>query len=170
MVQFKLRVFNFQWINGPQDDPEDLCLHGDVTAMLGDETITESCTVSASALYLLKSLTEDHAFGQDNQIFPCYGHFMIADKDLANVTIIGCPYGTDLQIKHVSNGVQIITENGTEIIVPFDHYQAEVFQFADQVKAFYDSCSPKILPKDTFERNGYTAFWTEWERRRNCCP
>lgn len=170
MVRFQLNVSNFEWINGPQGDPEDLCLHGDVTATIGDETITESCTVSSAALYLLKSLTENHAFGQDNQIFPCCGHFIIANEDLSNVTIIGCPYGTDLQITHDNNNVRIVTESGKETMVPYNEYQAEVLRFADQVKAFYDSCSPKNLPKDTFARNGYIAFWNEWERRRKCCP
>lgn len=44
-------------------------------------------------------------------------------------------------------------------------YTNEVFKFADMVENFYMSCSPKIL-KEPFERDGYTAFWNEWHRRR----
>lgn len=167
MAEFQLHVSNLQWIDGSRDDPEDLCLHGDVTAIIGDETITRTCTVSATALYLLKSLTEDHLFGQDNQIFPCCGHFIIANEDLTNVQLLGCPSGIDLQITHEDTGVCIVTEAGNETIIAYDTYQNVVFHFADEIKAYYGLCTPKKLPEDTFERNGYIAFWNEWERRRN---
>ena len=31
----------------------------------------------------------------------------------------------------------------------------------------YDACTPKEIPEDEFDRNGYTAFWNEWQRRYN---
>ena len=92
---FQIDVTELEWIKGPEDDPEDLCLHGKVTARIGDEVLEDHGTVSASALYLLRSLTEDHETGQENQMIPCCGHFLVANEDLTEVWISGCPYGTD---------------------------------------------------------------------------
>ena len=30
-----------------------------------------------------------------------------------------------------------------------------------------DACTPKEIPENEFDRNGYTAFWNEWQRRYN---
>lgn len=165
MCAFKIDVSKFEWINGPEDDPEDLCLHGKVTAHIGDEVLEDSGTVSASALYLLRSLTQDHKTGEENQMIPCCGHFMVAKEDLTEVWISGCPYGTDWLVEQVSGGVKITTDSGKETFVPMDEYRAEVFRFADKVEAYYKACLPK-KPHDEFSRNGYTAFWNEWHRHR----
>lgn len=167
MALFHIEATSFEWITGPEDDPKDLCLHGNYRAVIGNETFENCCTLSAAALYLLKTVTEDHLFGQDNQIFPCCGFFWIANDDLTNVTILGCDTGIDLEITHEGDFVLIATESGSVTRVPVDLYRQEVFRFADQIKAYYDACSPKKLPDDPFDRNGYIAFWNEWERRRN---
>ena len=168
MAGFQIDAEKFYWIKGDaEDDPEDLCLHGDASAVIGDETFSYSCTVSATALYLLKSLTENHIIYEDNQMLPCCGHFLIANDTLSEVYIYGCPNGVDWSIIHEGDTVRLITESGKETVVPLAEYQKEVFRFADKVEAYYQSCAPKILPEDDeFTRNGYTAFWTEWRRRR----
>ena len=165
MSVFKIDVTDFEWIDGPEDDPKDLCLHGKVTAYIGDEILEDHGTISASALYLLRSLTQDHKTGEENQMIPCCGHFMVANDDLTEVWISGCPYGTDWLVEQVSGGVKITTDSGKETFVPMDEYRAEVFRFADKVEAYYKACLPK-KPHDEFSRNGYTAFWNEWHRRR----
>ncbi|HLR35254.1 MAG TPA: hypothetical protein VK071_08020 [Tissierellales bacterium] len=33
------------------------------------------------------------------------------------------------------------------------------------VEDYYKKSSNKILPEDEFERDGYIAFWNEWNRR-----
>ncbi len=163
---FKIDVTDFAWIDGPGDDPKDLCLHGKVTARIGEEVLENHGTVSASALYLLRSLTEDHQTGQMTQMIPCCGHFMVASDDLTEVYVDGCPNGTDWKVEQVCGGVKITTESGRETFVPMDAYRAEVFRFADKVESFYAACMPKE-PYDDFSRRGYTAFWNEWHRRRN---
>lgn len=162
---FKIDATDFEWIDGPDDDPNDLCLHGKVTAHIGEEVLEDHGTVSASAMYLLRSLTENHQTGEDNQMIPCCGHFMVANEDLTEVYISGCPYGIDWTVEQVSGGVKITTESGNETFVPMDAYREEVFRFADKVEAYYAQCSPK-KPYDDFARKGYTAFWNEWHRRR----
>ena len=164
---FKIDVDEFEWITGEKDDPDDLCLHGRVTARIGERVITDQGTVSATALYLLKTLTEDKIMDSaDIQMIPCCGHFLIANNDLSEVTIIGCDNGTDWSVVHKDGKIKIILPSGEEETVDFEEYKKEVYAFADKIEAFYKSCSPKNIPEDEFERNGYTAFWNEWHRRR----
>lgn len=165
---FKIDADGLEWINGPEDDPNDYCLHGHVTVQVGTTVFDDYGTVSATALYLLKSLKEDRALkGNDVQMIPCCGHFLIPNDDLSEVQILGCNDGTDWSILHENNKVRIILPSGVEESVDFSDYKAEVFRFADKIEAYYKSCKPKIIPKDEFHKNGYTAFWNEWHRRRD---
>ena len=59
MGTFKIKADKFEWIGGAADDPQDLCLHGHVTAQFDDTVLEDDGTVSATALYLLKTLSED---------------------------------------------------------------------------------------------------------------
>ena len=166
MGTFKIDATDFVWINGEQDDPEDRCLHGHAAAVIGGRTLEYDCTVSAAALYLLKTLTEDHVRGKDNQLLPCCGFFLIANDDLTNVSIVGCDSGVDWSVLHEGDQVRLVLEDGTQEVVALEDYRDEVFRFADKVEAFYRACTPKKLPEDEFDRNGYLAFWNEWRRRR----
>ena len=165
---FTVTADHLAWINGEKDYPDDLCLHGHAAAVIGGRTLEYECaTVSATALYLLKTLTEDHIIHQDNQMLPCCGFFMLANETLDNVTVIGCPNGVDWTVLHRSDGtVSLILGDGTEETVSPEAYRAEVFRFADMIEDFYASCSPKVMPEDPTDRDGYTAFWNEWHRRR----
>lgn len=165
---FKIDVDDFEWIAGVKDDPQDLCLHGRVTVHIGDTVLEDTGTVSATALYLLKTLTEDKVMGEhDIQMVPCCGHFLIANPDLTEVTIIGCDTGTDWSTVHNGADIKITLPSGQEETISSCEYREEVLCFADKVEAFYKSCTPKQLPQDEFHRNGYIAFWNEWRRRYN---
>lgn len=167
MGKFKLYVDNFSWINERKDDPKDLCLHGHATAIIGNTKLEYTATVSAAALCLLRSITENHIINEDTQMFPCCGHTLIPNEDLSEVYIIGCDCGIDWTVLHENERIKIILEHGETIFVDLHEYRNEIFQFADQLEKYYKSCSPKILPKDEFDKNGYLAFWNEWYRRRN---
>ena len=68
---FKIKADKFEWIGGAADDPQDLCLHGHVTVQFGDTVLEDIGTVSATALYLLKTLTEDKVMAyHDIQMIP----------------------------------------------------------------------------------------------------
>lgn len=167
MGTFKIDVDEFSWINGAEDDPSDRCLHGRVTVQIGQTVLQDVGTVSATALYLLKSLTEDKLMNDSSiQMIPCCGFFMIANPGLTEVSIIGCDTGTDWSVIHEDGRVKLVTESGVTEYVDLADYQAEVFRFADKVEAYYNACKPKEIPEDEFDRNGYTAFWNEWHRRR----
>ena len=98
-------------------------------------------------------------------MLPCCG-FFIANDDLSNVTICGCPNGIDWSVKHEDNNIILELADGTNEIVSVTDYTSEVFRFADMVEEYYKICSPKILPNDPFTRDGYIAFWNEWHSRR----
>jgi len=165
---FKIKADDFEWICGPEDDPEDHCLHGRVTAQFGDTVLEDYGTVSATALYLLKTLSKDKIMtSYDIQMIPCCGHFVIANKDLTEVEISSCDTGTDWSTIHEGNSVRFILPSGQEEVVTLREYQYEVLEFAKSIKRYYDSCLPKKVPEDEFRRNGYFAFWNEWNRRYN---
>ncbi len=166
MGTFKIDAENFSWINGTADDPNDLCLHGHVTVRIGETALEDDGTVSATALYLLKTLTENKVMAKhDIQMVPCCGHFLIANKELSEVTILGCDHGLDWSVIHEKGGVKLLLPSGKEQWVSLNEYLAEVIRFANKVESYYKSCQPKNIPEDEFERNGYTAFWNEWHRR-----
>lgn len=166
MGVFRINADQFEWINGDKDDPQDRCLHGHVIVQFGDTILEDNGTVSATALYLLKTLTEDKLMQPyDIQMIPCCGHFLIANDDLTEVQISGCDTGTDWSTIHEGNSVRLILPSGQEEVVSLREYQYEVLAFADSVKRFYDVCTQKEIPTDAFDRNGYIAFWNEWNRR-----
>lgn len=166
---FTINATELEWIGGPEDDPKDLCLHGHAEARIGERTVEFHATVSATALYLLKTLTEDHIINEDNQMLPCCGHFMIPNEARDNVVIIGCNRGVDWSVIHEGDNVRIVLEDGYEETVAPDDYKAEVFRFADAIEAYYASCKRK-RPADKFSRTAYKAFWNEWHRRRGPRP
>ena len=168
MGTFTITATNLEWIGGAEDDPQDQCLHGHAIAMVGSRKLEYDATVSSTALYLLKTLTEDHIIYEDNQMLPCCGHFCIPNDTLDNVDIIGCVNGIDWTVTHDGDLVIIELDDGTKETVNIEDYKKEVFKFADMIEDFYNSCTPKELPgtDDLEYRNGWIAFWNEWHRRR----
>ncbi|MDO4357292.1 MAG: hypothetical protein Q4E13_12370 [Clostridia bacterium] len=167
MGRFHIDAAELCWIDGSADNADDLCLHGHAIVHIENERLEFDATVSATALYLLKTLTEDHMLHEDLQMLPCCGHFFIPDEHLENVTICGCNEGIDWTVKHHGKDVVLILESGAETTIPLEEYKREVYRFADKIEDYYRRCSPKNESGDEFERNGYTAFWNEWHRRRN---
>lgn len=167
MGLFSIEATSFEWIGATKDDPDDLCLHGHAIACIGDHKLEYDATISATALYLLKTLTEDHIMDTENQMLPCCGHFVIPNDTLDNVTILGCPNGIDWSVIHDGDTVILELSDGTKERISIEDYRKAVLTFADKVEAFYKSCTPKRKPEEEFDRNGYIAFWNEWHRRRN---
>lgn len=57
MGRFLISATDLRWIDDSKDNPEDYCLHGHAIAIIGDRKLEYDCTVSATALYLLKSIS-----------------------------------------------------------------------------------------------------------------
>ena len=115
MGKFHIDANKLCWIDGSKDNPEDRCLHGHAVAYIGREKLEYDCTVSATALFLLKTTDREPHTHEGNQMLPCCGHFYVPDKELENVYISGCDNGIDWTVKHNGNNVILILENGTEM-------------------------------------------------------
>lgn len=166
-VRFSILYEDFQWMNGDMDNPEDLCLHGLVSVLIGAESFTYPCCISAAALRLLKTLTEDHEVtNSGEQMLPCCGHSMIANDTRDSVAIIGCDNGIDWTVRHEEGGIRLITNSGRQAVIDPVLYSSEILRFADAVETFYKSCSQKVLPENEIDCEGYQTFWNEWHRRR----
>ncbi|MBO4972611.1 MAG: hypothetical protein J6D45_07325 [Clostridia bacterium] len=163
---FEIKAYDLHWLED-LDDREDLCLHGRAVAKIGEDVIVyDDAAVSATALYLLKSLTEDHVSGEaDVQMLPCCGHFMVANNSLSEVIIVGCANGIDWSVLHDGEYVLIVTDTQNEVRLHIDDYKRAVFEFADEIEAFYNTSAEKVF-EDEIDRDAYTAFWCEWKRRR----
>ena len=162
---FSIDFDNIGWLDGLEDDPGDYCAHAHAVALIGDETLQYEATVSATALYLLKSLTEDHRAHQEEQFLPCCGFNIFQKNDgSGDVVILGCPNGIDWDLVHSGDTVILTTESGAQTVVPFGEYRKEVLAFADKVEAFYRSQPPRKPAAD--DAAAYQAFWEEWHRRR----
>ena len=163
---FSVEASDLHWMEG-QNPAYDLCLHGNAVAIIGDEVLQyKNAAVSSTALYLLKSIKEDHRINESNQMLPCCGFFMIPNETLTKVDISGCPNGVDWSVLHENDTVVLITEAGKRTAIPIDEYRQTVFAFADLIESFYKSSEDKIMPEDEFDRNGYVAFWNEWKALR----
>lgn len=168
MKLFTIDASDLAWLEG--SEATDLCLHGHGIATIGARTLEYDCTVSATALQLLKSLTEDHIFSNGSQMLPCCGHFLIPDEQGENVYISGCNAGEDWAIRHIEGAVELILEDGYAVTVPLEDYRREILPFVQKIEDFYNA-HPRKLSKDKFELDGYTAFWKEWHRRKEqLCP
>jgi hypothetical protein len=90
------------------------------------------------------------------------------NSDLLTVDNTLCIASNSTIVKLYNNddSVTLELEDGTKEIVAITDYEKQVYRFADMIENFYLSCSPKVMPKDPFDKNGYIAFWNEWHRRR----
>lgn len=135
---FKIKVKNLYWINKSKDDLNDLCLHGDIVVTIGEEKLSYTeATASASALRMLKTLTEDHLPTEGEQMLPCCGHTIIANKTLDQVDIIGCNNGVDWTVLHDNGMIKLITEEGNTVSLYYLQYKEEVMYFANIVENYY---------------------------------
>ena len=154
---------NLTWITERKDDSEDLCAHGKVRFEIDGVKIVSvddgEWTVSAAALYLLRTLDSEYAKKTPSfeQIFPCCG-FSMYDTEDKDVVIIGCPSGIDLQIMRHGNNVEIQAKGKNAITVSYSAWRDAVVSFSKTVRAFYASSSPK-KPFDVEAQKGFNKFW-----------
>ena len=160
---FGIKIKKLYWIDGSQDNKEDLCLHGDLEIRLNDRIVEYSSTVSVAGLKLLRSLLEDHQGNKGNQLFPCCGNTMIANEEGDKVETIGCDRGLDWSVKHKDGLVTIEADENLKTTCYYLQYKKEVLNFINQVEDFYKKAGKRILPEDKMDRAGYLAFWKEWK-------
>ena len=170
--QFYLQLLTLRWLDTLPAE-EDRCAHGKVEVRIGETMVSdasgEEWTVSAAALYLLRTLTQSHTPESPvgDQLLPCCGFAMWPDDSTENVFICGCPNGLNWRVEHEQTNVRLTPDNGPAITIATENYQAQILAFADQVEQFYRTSAPKQVPDDADDARGYELFWAEWHRRRN---
>lgn len=198
-MNIELRLIGPTWIDSKSDDPEDQCAHGKVRFKVGEVSFldeTEEFTVSAAALFLLRSLFSNHSGDESvtdgNYLFPCCG-FSLFKISLPNkkrsiigalakfwtskplekeeapdypVLILGCPSGADIDVTH-SHDTVTISAGEREVSVPKSVWFEAVLGFACQVSNFYNDCTEKVTSKDEEEREGWQLFWNEFAQLRH---
>lgn len=170
MREFEIKILRQHWIKDDgKDDPEDLCSHGQVFVRIGEEIIVDSSTkgwtLSATGLFLLRTLDHDHKVGDfSTQLVPCCGHVLIPPKEGSNeVIILGCPNGYDWGVTHAGDEVIFQSQKGSTGKLPFHQYEDQILNFTDKVEEFYYDHEPKVIPDNEEYRAGYYQFWKEWK-------
>ena len=152
------------------DDPCDLCAHSPVRFEIDGETLVApedgDVTVSAGAIYLLRTLELDHTQESPvgEQLFPCCGHAMYDTGD-EDVVICGCPNGSNVFITHDGHVLRIATQDGRAFAVSVDDWRFATCEFSDAVRQFYEDSLPKT-PANDEESAGFAKMMAEWNRRR----
>ena len=159
------------WINETADDPYDLCAHAGVDFRIDGETLIRPevgiWTVSATALYLLRTLSKEHTKSDPvaDHLFPCCGHGMFEVEGSEDVLMMGCNCGIDFEIVHDGGDIFLTAADGTSHRIARSNWQSAVCQFSDAVRAFYANASEK-QGGDDFDQKGFEKFLSEWTRRR----
>lgn len=163
---FLLEILSKYWLPG-QTEETDLCLHGEVRVRIGDDIRQDDVCLSASAINLLRTLTEDRGLDPHAQALAGTGHsmFTISD-DPPRADISGAPCGIDWFVNHDGEDVILQLPNGPEVTVPLAEYRVQVLHFCDEAEAFYKASKPKVLAEDEIHADGYRTMWKEWRWRR----
>jgi hypothetical protein len=160
------------WVNASDDDPADLCVHGRVEFRVGEDVLLDpthnlQVTVSAAALYLLRTLTTPHCKQAPvgDHLFPCCG-FAMWDVGTPDVVISGCPNGVDFEVLPRVGDAEVLVRagDGRQWRLERSEWRAAVFEFADRVSEFYAASSAKQPSND--DEPGFRKFTAEWARRR----
>jgi hypothetical protein len=170
-----LRPTNLSWLPANRGNPTEQCAHGDVTLTIdsmpfvrGEEA--EFLTVSAGALFLLRTLSNDHTeaepVAEASQLFPHCGFTAYAVDGRFPVVVMGCNVGIDLEVVHSAGAVTIQAQEGEKATVTEAQWRDAVAGFVDEVQAFYDASPPRKPVGDPVDDEGWVAFWREWHDRR----
>ncbi len=167
--KFILKILRQHWVKDDDKyDEKDLCSHGEVYVKLGSEELsnkeTGSFTLSAAALYLLRSLEQDCQLYQFyNQLIPCCGFSIYPNKKKENsVEIIGCLDGVDWKVAHKNGIVFLESQSGSKVDLPLIEYKKVVLEFVNEVENFYGNPENKTIPEELEEKEGFIQFWAEW--------
>jgi hypothetical protein len=165
-----LRPRELTWINDQVDDPFDLCAHGKVQFEIDGVNLVRvedgEWTVSAAALFLLRTLKKDHTVEAPlfENVIPHCGSGFYAGEGEEDVKIIECPSGINFQVIHVRDTVQIIMNEKKPFMVASDEWRNAVLTFSQVVREFYAASTPKT-PVDDSDEAGFEKFMVEWRNR-----
>ena len=174
-----LKPIELEWVDGAEDDPSDQCAHAKVDFQINGTKFVvpeDSWTVSASALYLLRTIEYNHDSQinvcESNFMFPCCGFNPYIVEGKFDLMIMGCNSGINIYVEHRDNLVTIksIDENIEEVTL--EEWREAVSNFAMEIKTFYSSNQTKHELIDVLDKEGWAKFWDEFNTRlddaKNC--
>lgn len=170
---FTLKILRQHWIkDNLEDDPEDLCSHGEVLLKIGKELLSDkssgSWTLSVASLFLMRTLLQDYTINDfGNQLLPCCGHTLFFDEKTNQLSILGCPNGIDWSVKHLNNTVELTTQKEQKTIISYKVYYNTIMSFVEEVASFYGNPKDKTPINDGFTDQAYHQFWKEWNNLKN---
>jgi hypothetical protein len=128
---------------------------------------TEVFTVSAAALFMLRTIESDYGLerinASSNYLIPHCGHTAWLCGENEGLEVLGCGDGIDIRVEQLESGLVRLTSGTVTADVPQSEWRAAVVGFAEQVKAFYERSLPKTPIDDQFDRQGWIAFWSEYD-------
>jgi len=169
-----LQIINPHWIQCSMDDPEDHCSHGAVQFTVESTVYISPAdgdwTTSAAGLFLLRTIDSDHtpenSVAENNFLIPCCGHCVWpAENHRYACSILGCNTGINPELRH-SNGKVHLKLHEKESVVDLKAWVLAVLGFIQQVESFYENCTPKAAIQEDLDRQGWNAFWQEWQQRK----
>lgn len=166
-----LQPTNLHWIDS-ESAAADLCAHSPVDFRIGNSILVKpddgDWTVSAAALYLLRTLSRQHTKQEPitEYLFPCCGNGIFEIEGQDDVQIVGCNSGIDFEVVRTGHEVILNAKDGKAYRIAFSDWKKAVGEFSDSVRAFYESSSSKV-PEDECEKRGYCKFLSEWSCRRS---
>jgi hypothetical protein len=175
MGDLSIDVIEHHWLANI-DPSTDLCSHGRVRVRVEGRPVVRpedgEYTLSAAALYLLRTLERDHNREAQvgDHLLPCCGHGLYDDGG-GEVGIIGCPNGVDWSVTHEKGAVRLsdVRRYGQEeggrldTVVPIALYRRVVVGFARTVWELFEGAEKHIV--DAEDRRGYAVFCAEYHRR-----
>ena len=173
---FTIGLLEQTWLEGC-DPSTDLCSHGRLRIVIGDEIIadgSEDFGISETALGLLRTLVDDRRSQDEPERLVLHGCGLIL--------MMGCSIGIDWNVEHRSDFVrlsEIVRHDSTNeaegrrfdvvVDVPRNVYREEVLALADAVKTFFAASQAKDIA-DPFDQAQYRDFWQEFDSRLTGAP
>jgi len=171
---FEIEITEQGWIDPDlDDDPADLCSHGDIRLVIGGRMIVSGdgqhgYTISTSALALLRTLESDHSpehTGRDRLVLHC-----------GMLDMLSCPIGIDWAVTHLADRVRLddvvrcddiegtVHFPGLAVVIGESEYRRHIVAFAEKAKDLFDAGTPKT-PAGEVDEELYAEFWREYNER-----
>jgi len=170
MKQFRIGILEQHWASKNPNDLTDLCSHGSIELMIGNEVISnendDDWTLSTSGLMLLRTLNLNHT---GDGTMPLILH-------CGMLSMLSCPICIDWKIEHLNNQVlitevkkfpstnekEVIKYSMTDVIIDRTNYLREVIRYCDTVKYFFKD-KPRTFT-DPYSEKEWNSFWSEFDK------
>ncbi len=162
-MSLNIEPIDLCWI-GHDSPATDLCAHGGLLVTMGDEVLlddsSESWSLGAASLFLLRTLDGDHVSpADDGPLFPCCAFAFFADESGRYINIGGCPNDRDFDVIHAGDSVVLGLEKRPVTITERQWAQAGLL-FSSKVRGFYEASDSKEPSNEDAE--GWRSFLKEW--------